>query len=55
MFNSLNLKTKIFFLVTVLVVVSFVIVTMIVSHKSIDVAKKEAFILAEETAENYKN
>ena len=55
MFNSLNLKAKIFFLVTAVVVVSFLTVTMIVSSRSIDSAKADAFTLAKETAEKYKN
>jgi signal transduction histidine kinase/CheY-like chemotaxis protein len=55
MFKSLNLKTKIFFLVTLVVIVSFLAVTWIVSNRSIEMAKKDAFSLAEETAERYKN
>lgn len=55
MFSSLNLKTKIFFLVTAVVVVSFLTLTMVVSHRSIAVAKKDAFNLAQEMAEKYKN
>ncbi|MDR3229962.1 MAG: hypothetical protein LBT65_00840, partial [Synergistaceae bacterium] len=55
MLKNLNLKIKIFFLVTVVVVVSFVAVTWIVSNRSIEMAKKDAFSLAEETAEKYKN
>jgi signal transduction histidine kinase/ActR/RegA family two-component response regulator len=55
MFKNLNLKTKIFFLVTAVVIVSFLAVTWIVSTRSIEMAKKDAFSLAEETAERYKN
>ncbi|MDR3332321.1 MAG: response regulator [Synergistaceae bacterium] len=55
MFKNLNLKTKIFFLVTLVVVVSFLAVTGIVSNRSIEMARKDAFSLAEETAEKYKN
>ncbi|SBW02871.1 putative Histidine kinase [uncultured delta proteobacterium] len=55
MFTRLNLKTKIFFLVTAVVVVSFLSVVMIVSSRSIGAAKADAFILAKETAEKYKN
>ncbi|MDR3305921.1 MAG: response regulator, partial [Clostridiales Family XIII bacterium] len=51
----LNLKTKIFFLVTVVVVVSFLAATWIVSSRSIDMAKTDAFNLADESAEKYKN
>jgi signal transduction histidine kinase/CheY-like chemotaxis protein len=55
MFNKLSLKTKIFFLVTVVVVVSFILQTLIVSNKTIEMAKQDAFNLAEEMAEKFKN
>ncbi|MDR3280538.1 MAG: response regulator [Synergistaceae bacterium] len=55
MFKNLNLKTKIFFLVTAVVVVSFLAVTWIVSNRSVEMAKHDAFSMAEETAEKYKN
>jgi signal transduction histidine kinase/CheY-like chemotaxis protein len=55
MFNNLSLKTKIFFLVTAVVVVSFLLQTLIVSNKTIEMAKLDAFILAEEMAEKFKN
>lgn len=55
MLKNLNLKTQIFFLVTLVVVVSFLAVTWIVSSRSIEMAKKDAFNLAAETAEKYKN
>jgi signal transduction histidine kinase/CheY-like chemotaxis protein len=55
MFKSLNLQTRIFFLVTAVVVVSFLAITGIVFNKSFELAKKDAFSLAEETAEKYKN
>ncbi|MDR3322572.1 MAG: response regulator, partial [Synergistaceae bacterium] len=42
-------------LVTAVVVVSFLAVTWIVSTRSIEMATKDAFSLAEETAEKYKN
>ncbi|MDR3295962.1 MAG: response regulator [Clostridiales Family XIII bacterium] len=49
------MRIKIFFLVTVVVVVAFLAVTWIVSNRSSETAKKDAFILAEEMAEKYKN
>jgi signal transduction histidine kinase/CheY-like chemotaxis protein len=55
MFNSFNLKTKIFFLVTAVVLASFLILTLMVSRRSIEVAKDDAFALAAETAEKYRN
>jgi signal transduction histidine kinase/CheY-like chemotaxis protein len=55
MFINLNLRTKIFFLITVVVVASFLIVAWIVSYRSVEMAKKDAFNLAEEMAEKYKN
>lgn len=55
MFANITLKTRIFALVTAVVVVSFVIVTAIVSQRSIAMAKKDAFVLAGEMAEKYKN
>ncbi|MDR3287872.1 MAG: HAMP domain-containing protein, partial [Peptococcaceae bacterium] len=55
MFKNLNLKIKIFVMVTAVVVVSFLAVAAIVSNRSIELAKKDAFSLAEETAEKYKN
>ncbi|MDR3254430.1 MAG: response regulator [Synergistaceae bacterium] len=54
MFKNLSLKTKIYFLVTA-VVVSFLALTLIVSNRSFDMARKDAFSLADETAEKYKN
>jgi signal transduction histidine kinase/DNA-binding response OmpR family regulator len=55
MFNNLSLKTKIFFLVTAVVVVSFLLQTLIVSNKTIEMAEQDAFSLAEEMAEKFKN
>lgn len=55
MLKKFNLKTKIFVLVTVVVVASFLLVIGIVSSRSIDMAKFDAFTLAEEMAEKYKN
>jgi signal transduction histidine kinase/CheY-like chemotaxis protein len=55
MFRNLNLRAKIFFSVTAVVLLSFLAVTWIVSGKSIELAKNDAFKLAEETADKYKN
>lgn len=55
MFGNLNLKTKIFLLVTPLVIVSFLVVAWVVSSRSIEMAKSDAFSLAAEIAEKYKN
>ena len=48
--KNINLKTKIFFLVMAVVVVSFLAVTWIVSNRSIELAQKDAFNLAGEMA-----
>jgi signal transduction histidine kinase/DNA-binding response OmpR family regulator len=53
--SKISLKTKIFFMVTVVVVVSFIALVTIVSYRSITLAKGDAFLLAEEMAEKYKN
>ena len=55
MFKNLDLKTKIFLLVTPVVVVSFLAVSGIVTSRSIAMAKNDAFSLAAEMAEKYKN
>ena len=55
MIRTLDLKTKIFFLITAVVIVSFLTLTMIVSGRSVKMAEKDAFILAEEMADKYKN
>ncbi|MDR2440424.1 MAG: response regulator [Planctomycetaceae bacterium] len=55
MFTHLSLQTKIFFLVSIVVIVSFSILTMIVSNKTFEMEKKDAFSLAQETADKYKN
>jgi signal transduction histidine kinase/CheY-like chemotaxis protein len=55
MFHNLSLKTKVFFLVTAVVVVSFLAQTLVVSNRTIEMAKEDAFSLAEEMAEKFKN
>ncbi|MDR1141949.1 MAG: response regulator [Planctomycetaceae bacterium] len=55
MFTHFSLQTKIFFLVSSVVIVSFVVLTIIVSNKTFDMAENDAFNLAQETADKYKN
>ncbi|MDR0653158.1 MAG: response regulator, partial [Synergistaceae bacterium] len=55
MFRNLSLKIKIFFMVSIAVVASFFLLTLIVSNKSFEMAKRSAFNLAQETADKYKN
>ncbi|MDR1622622.1 MAG: response regulator [Synergistaceae bacterium] len=55
MFKNLSLRTKIFSLVSIVVVVSFLTLTLVVSNKTFEMAKKDAFNLAQETADKYKN
>ncbi|MDR0703872.1 MAG: response regulator [Planctomycetaceae bacterium] len=55
MFSHFRLQTKIFFLVSVVVIVSFSVLTAIVSNKTFEMAKNDAFNLAQETADKYKN
>ncbi|MFP3043456.1 ATP-binding protein [Treponema primitia] len=55
MFKNLSLRFKIFFLVSAVVIVSFLTLTIIVSNRSIGMAQKDAFSLAQETADKYKN
>ncbi|MDR1070600.1 MAG: response regulator [Gracilibacteraceae bacterium] len=55
MFKNLSLRTKIFFLVSIVVIVSFGAMTGIVTGKTYEMAKKDAFNLARETADKYKN
>ncbi|MDL2279731.1 response regulator [Desulfovibrio sp. OttesenSCG-928-G11] len=55
MINQMNLKAKIFFLVTAVVVASFLALTVIISQRSVAEAKKAAYNLAQKMAEKYKN
>ncbi|MDR1482680.1 MAG: sensor histidine kinase, partial [Synergistaceae bacterium] len=55
MFKNLSLQVKIFSLVSIAVVVSFLVLTLIVSNKTFEMAEKSAFSLAQETADKYKN
>ena len=54
MLKHLSFKTKIFFLVTSVVTVAFLALTLIVSNRTIQLAKNDAFDLAEEIADKYK-
>ena len=55
MLDNLGLRVKIFALVTVVVVVTFLAAIWVVSIKSMDLAKKDAYHLAAEMADKYKN
>ncbi|MDR1021406.1 MAG: response regulator [Synergistaceae bacterium] len=55
MFKNLSLRSKIFSLVSIVVIVSFLTLTLVVSNKAYEMAKKDAFSLAQETADKYKN
>jgi signal transduction histidine kinase/CheY-like chemotaxis protein len=55
MFRNLKFRLRIFVLVTLVVVVSFLAVTGIVSSRTITMAEKDSFALAEEMANKYKN
>ena len=55
MFKNLSLQSKIFSLVSIVVIVSFLTLTLVVSNKAYEMAKKDAFNLAQETADKYKN
>lgn len=55
MLKNTSLKTQIFFLVTLVVVAAFVVVTWVVFNKTAQMAEQDAFRLARETAERYKN
>ena len=55
MFKNLSLKVRIFALVTAVVVVAFLLVTLVVLNKTMSFAQIEAYKLAEEMADKYKN
>jgi signal transduction histidine kinase len=55
MLKDISLRTKIFFLVSIAVVLSFIALTLIVTNRAYDMAKKDAFKLADETADKYNN
>jgi signal transduction histidine kinase len=55
MFRNLKLNTKIFSLVVIVVVIAFLCLTWLVTSKSMQMAEADAFNLADQTAEKYKN
>ncbi len=55
MFSNFSFRTKLFFLVTGVVIVSFAVLTIIVSLRTYEMAKNDAFTLAQETADKYQN
>jgi len=55
MLRNLNIKVRIFVLVTVVVVMTFLAVIWAASTKSIDLAKKDSFRLADEMADKYRH
>ncbi|MDR1575926.1 MAG: response regulator [Treponema sp.] len=54
MLKDVSLKTKIFFMVSTVVIVSFLTLTLVVSNRTFDMARKDAFNLAQETADKYR-
>ena len=55
MLKNVSFKTKIFFLVTAVVVVSFLALNLTVYTRNIKMVEKDAYSLVEEIAEKYKN
>ncbi|MDR3088573.1 MAG: diguanylate cyclase [Desulfobulbaceae bacterium] len=55
MLSTVGLRAKIFILVTSVVVIAFVAVVWLVSRATIDMAERNAFSLAHETADRYRN
>ncbi|MDR3310884.1 MAG: HAMP domain-containing protein [Oscillospiraceae bacterium] len=55
MFKKWNLKAKIFVFVTVVVVVSQIAITSMVAAQTVSLTKRDAYDLAEVTAEKFKN
>ena len=55
MFRNLSLQTKIFLFVLTVIILSFLMLTLTVSNKTFEMAQKDAFSLAQETADKYKN
>ncbi|WP_255946977.1 diguanylate cyclase [Brucepastera parasyntrophica] len=55
MFKNMSVQIKLFIFVAIVVVISFVAVALLVSDRSIEMAKEDAFTLAREMAEKYKN
>ena len=55
MLENQSIKTKTFFLVTAVAILSFLAVVLVVTTRSMTLAKNDAFNLAEEMADKYKN
>jgi len=55
MFKGMSIKTRIFFLITALVVVAFTIPALIVLNKTIQMAQQDTYVLAEEMVKKYRN
>ena len=55
MVHNVSLRTKLFILISSVVIVCFVVLTFIVSNRTFDLAKTDAFNLANETADRYQN
>ncbi|MDR3108616.1 MAG: response regulator [Planctomycetaceae bacterium] len=55
MFQNLSLRIKLFALVSTVVVATFLALTTIVTNRSVELAKNDAFNLAQETADKYSN
>ncbi|MDR0869911.1 MAG: response regulator [Planctomycetaceae bacterium] len=54
MLTNFNLRTKIFLSVAGIIILSFIVLTWVVSDRTFKLAKDDAFILAETTAERYQ-
>lgn len=55
MFKNTSLKIKLFLAVTIVMVLSFLVLAWFVSSRSVEMAQDDAFSLAEEMADKYKN
>ena len=53
MFKNTSIRTKLFFMVTLVVIISFLLTTWMVSNRSIQLAEDDAFKLTEEMAAKY--
>ncbi|MDL2318019.1 response regulator [Eubacteriales bacterium OttesenSCG-928-A19] len=53
MFSKMSLRTKLFILITLVVIITFGAVSAVVSYRSVETAKEDAFALADEMAAKY--
>ena len=53
MLRKMGLRMKLFVLITLVVIVTFTIVSTIVSYRSIEMTKTDAFLLADELSAKY--